>query len=189
MADKEKALISGTTSDEAVKAKTGKVWQEWFELLDSAGAAKMGHTELARYLREKHVVAPWWSQMVANTYEQARGKRQKHELPEGYQIGVSKTFERPVPDLYAARDNARIRKQWLDENGLEFRKATLNKSLRITWVDGKTSVDVDFYPKGDNKCQMVVQHQKLPNAQEAERMKAYWKEALERLQSRIRAGV
>lgn len=181
MADAEKDKKIGIVSDEAVKAKTGKVWQQWFETLDAANATNMGHTELARYLRDRHGVAYWWSQMVANTYEQARGRRQKHEMPDGYQISVSKTFERPVSDLYAAWDNASIRKQWLDEIGLVFRKATPNKSLRITWVDGKTSVDVDFYPKGEAKCQMVVQHQKLPTAQEAERMKEYWREALERL--------
>ena len=28
-------------SDEAVKAKTGKSWKEWFALLDKAGAKKM----------------------------------------------------------------------------------------------------------------------------------------------------
>jgi hypothetical protein len=30
-------------SDEAVKARTGKVWAEWFEILDKAGATKWQH--------------------------------------------------------------------------------------------------------------------------------------------------
>ena len=35
-------------SDEAVKAKTGKVWKEWFTILDKAGAKKMTHQEIGR---------------------------------------------------------------------------------------------------------------------------------------------
>jgi hypothetical protein len=34
-------------SDEAVKARTGKVWAEWFEILDQAGA-KSRHTSPIR---------------------------------------------------------------------------------------------------------------------------------------------
>ena len=37
-------------SDEAVKAKTGKTWKEWFAALDKAGATKMGHQDIVKYL-------------------------------------------------------------------------------------------------------------------------------------------
>lgn len=49
-------------------------------LLDKAGAKKMSHQEIANHLHTKHDVAPWWTQMVTVTYEQARGLRQKHHL-------------------------------------------------------------------------------------------------------------
>jgi hypothetical protein len=62
------------------------------------------------------------------------------------------------------------------------RKATRNKSLRITWVDGQTSVEVLFYAKGKSKSQVVVQHSQLSDAKAAERMKGYWSEQLARLQ-------
>ena len=45
------------SSDEAVKAKTGKVWAEWFKILDKAGAKKWPHKEIAMYLYEKKKVA------------------------------------------------------------------------------------------------------------------------------------
>jgi hypothetical protein len=32
--------IKPTMSDDAVKAKTGKVWSEWFRILDAAGAKR-----------------------------------------------------------------------------------------------------------------------------------------------------
>ena len=38
MSKKTAAVTSPRMSDEAVKAKTGKVWKEWFAILDLAGA-------------------------------------------------------------------------------------------------------------------------------------------------------
>ena len=35
-------------SDDAVRAKTGKKWDEWFKLLDNAGTRMMDHREIAR---------------------------------------------------------------------------------------------------------------------------------------------
>jgi len=47
------------SSDEAVKAKTGKVWAEWFRILDKAGAKKWPHKEIAAYLHDKQNVSAW----------------------------------------------------------------------------------------------------------------------------------
>lgn len=65
-------------SDDAVRAKTGKTWAEWFSILDSAAAAKKKHVEIARFLRKKQRCASWWSQMVTVGYERARGLREKY---------------------------------------------------------------------------------------------------------------
>jgi len=65
------------------------------------------------------------------------------------------------------------------------RKATPNKSMRVTWKDGKTSLEINFYPKETGKSQVVVQHSKLPNATAATRMKTYWGKALDRLRASI----
>ena len=168
-------------SDEAVKSKTGKIWKEWFAFLDKAGARKMSHQEIVSYLRAKHDVGPWWQQMVTATYEQASGLRDKHERPEGYQISVSRTLNTPVTKLFKSFANEKARNEWLGEDGLTVRKATTNKSMRITWKDGKTSLEINFYPKGDNKSQVVVQHIKLPDAKSSATMKAYWTKALDQL--------
>jgi len=61
--------------DEAVRAKTNKVWQDWFEILDKYGAQKEGHTQAAKYLREKHRLSNWWAQAVTIRYEWERGLR------------------------------------------------------------------------------------------------------------------
>ena len=174
--------IKPRMSDEAVESKTGKTWSRWFKHLDAAGAKKMTHQEIAAHLSEKHGVRPWWTQMVAVTYEQARGLRDKHEKPAGFEISVSRTIDAPVGKAFKAWTVEKTRKQWLPAN-LEIRKATTNKSLRITWEDGKTSLAVAFLSKGADKSQVVAQHGKLPDAKAAAKMKKFWAEALDRLKA------
>lgn len=171
-------------SDEAVEAKTGKNWSRWFKHLDAVGAKKMSHQEIVAHLNEKHGVRPWWTQMVAVTYEQARGLRDKHEKPQGYEISVSRTIGAPIDKAFKAWTHEETRKKWLPSN-LAIRKATANKSLRITWEDGKTSLAVAFYSKGKDKTQVVAQHSKLPGAKAAAKMKEFWAKALDSLKAAL----
>jgi uncharacterized protein YndB with AHSA1/START domain len=172
-------------SDEAVKAKTGKTWKGWFSVLDKAGAKKMTHQEIVKFLNAEHDVGPWWQQMVTVTYEQERGLRAKHERPEGYQVSVSRTVGVPLATLYKAFADEKSRRRWLAEDGLVVRKATTNKSIRVTWKDGKTSLEIDFYGKNDSNSQIVVQHSKLADAKAAAKMKTYWAKTLDRLRETL----
>jgi uncharacterized protein YndB with AHSA1/START domain len=122
---------------------------------------------------------------VTVTYEQARGLRELYQKPGGYSISVSRTVNVPLQKLYKAFANEKGRKAWLAEDGLVVRKATTNKSMRVTWNDGKTSVEIGFYPKGDNKSQVAVQHSKLPDAKSSAKIKSYWSKALDRLRETL----
>lgn len=62
-------------SDEAVRAKTGKGWKEWFGILDEWGMKEKGHTLTAKHLREHCEVSAWWAQAVTIRYEWERGLR------------------------------------------------------------------------------------------------------------------
>ncbi|MDQ1639101.1 MAG: hypothetical protein QOF62_2440 [Pyrinomonadaceae bacterium] len=172
-------------SDIAVKAKTGKNWKDWFAVLDKAGARKMNHQEIVKLVSEKYDVGPWWQQMVTVTYEQARGLREKYQKPAGYQISVSRTVNAPVAKLYKSFANARSRSLWLPENDFVVRTKTTDKSLRVTWNDDKSSLEINFYPKAADKSQVVVQHSKLPDAKSSAKMKTYWGKALDRLRTSL----
>jgi uncharacterized protein YndB with AHSA1/START domain len=185
MATKATKGIAPRMSDEAVKAKTGKDWKEWFAILDKAGARKLSHQEIVKYLHTKQGLGPWWQQMVTVTYEQGRGLRELHQKPGGYEISVSRTVNVPLAKLYQAFATEKARKTWLSEDGLVIRKATTDKSMRVTWNDGKTSVEIGFYSKGDDKSQVAVQHSKLPDAKASAKMKKYWAEALDRLRKTL----
>ena len=168
-------------SDAAVQAKTGKTWPEWFEILDAAGAHDMDHRSIARYAHEKLGIPGWWAQMVTVGYERARARRERHERHDGYQITRSKTIAVTLSTLYRAWKDTRARDRWLANGEIAIRKATADKCLRITWKPDGTSVEVNFYSKGAGKAQVTVQHGKLRDARQAERMRAYWGERLDRL--------
>lgn len=172
-------------SDDAVKAKTGQTWKEWFVILDRAGAKKMTHQEIANYLHTKHAVPPWWTQMVTVTYEQQSGLRDKHQRPDGYQISVSRTINVPLSKLYKSAASEKSRSVWLEEKDLVVRRSTPNKTMRVTWSDGKQNLEFYFYPKGDTKSQIVVQHSKISDAKNAAKLKTYWSTALDRLRQSL----
>lgn len=185
MKTKRQTEKSPGMSDAAVRGRTGKTWPEWFAILNKAGAPKMSHKEIAAYLHEKQGIPGWWAQMVTVGYERAHGRRELHQKPGGYEISASRTVGAPLAALFKAWQDEKTRRRWLPET-IVVRKATANRSLRITWADGKTSLSVNFYPKGA-KSQVVVQHGKLPDAKAAEQMKTYWAKTLDRFQERVEA--
>jgi uncharacterized protein YndB with AHSA1/START domain len=170
--------------DEAVQAATGKTWTEWFSLLDGAGASQMNHKEIVAIL-DSHGVGPWWRQMVTVGYEQERGLRELHEMTGGYEISRSKTIAAPMPAVEEAFTNDALRRRWLVDADFIIRKATPGKTLRVTWVDGRTHVTVYFYKKEGGKTQVNVQHTKLADGAEAERMKDYWEDNLGKLKEML----
>lgn len=172
---------AGRMSDAAVQARTGKVWDDWFAILDAAGADRRGHQEIAGYLHDEHRMDDWWCQMVTVTYEQARGLREKHQKADGYSVSGSRTVALPVEKLFEAWQDEALRERWMPEADIVVRKATAPKSMRVTWTDGKTSLEINFYAKGENKSQVALQHNKLPDGDTAALMKAYWATALDRM--------
>ena len=174
-------------SDDAVKARTGKAWPEWYAILDAAGAKKLDHKSIVAILNKKHSVGSWWRQMITVGYEQERGLRQLHQGPKGYAATASKTINVPVGSLFNAWKDQKARAHWLPKADFEIRKATPGRSMRITWVDKKTNVDVGFFPKGSNKSQVAVEHGKLPDAQAVARMKSFWSKALGTLKANLEA--
>ncbi len=168
-------------SDDAVRKATGRTWAAWLRVLDKAGAKKMTHKEIASHLHEQEDVPGWWSQMVTVGYEQARGMREKYQKADGYSASASRTFDVPVKQLYAAWADAKRRAGWLKDADFTVRKATKPRTLRITWVDGRSSVEAYFYPKGTERSYVSVQHNKLATAREVTRLKAYWGRQLDQL--------
>jgi uncharacterized protein YndB with AHSA1/START domain len=174
-------------SDEAVQESTGKTWPEWFTMLDKAGCAKMNHKEIVAVVG-KHYSGGWWGQMVTVGYEQARGLRALNQNCDGeYQASSSKTVGVPVERLFGAWHDPKRRAAWLGSasDDIVVRKATRPKSLRVTWCDGRTNVDVNLFPKGEGKSYVSVEHSKLKDAGDVEKTKRFWGAALEKMKAML----
>jgi len=174
-------------SDTAVRAGTGKGWAEWFALLDAASGPQIGHQGIAAVLAEHHRVGTWWRQLVAVAYEQERGMRQRHRIPEGFQLSVSQTVDVPADDLFRAWADQGARARWLPHAEFTIRKATPPSAMRIAWGDG-SAVDVSVYPRGNTRSRVVVDHKRLRDAHRVRLMKEFWAAALEALKLEMEGG-
>ena len=163
------------TSDEAIRERTGRGWEEWFDALDEWGAADRTRREIARWVAEQqggiHPLA-WNAQAVAHSYQRARGLREVGEHADGYTVTASKTVAVGVERLYDAflADAQRI--------GLRERTVTRPKSARFDWTEGESRVHATFDAKSEAKSTVSVSHARLADAAERERMKTWWRERL-----------
>ena len=181
--DLDPESVSGSSS-EATERATGKSWQAWMALLDSAGGRGMSHKQIVAHLNEHYDISPWWQQQVTVVYENSRRLRNKHEVAGGYQISRSRTMAVGSERIYECWLDEAERRKWLADAEFTVRKATPHKSIRITWHDG-TNVEVNLSAKGQDKSTVMVQHNKLPDENSAERMKEYWSAALANLEKAL----
>jgi hypothetical protein len=165
-------------SDDAIRAKTGRGWEEWFDLLDDWGAADRPRAEAVRWLADAHAIEGWNAQAVTVTYERARGLRAVGEHANGFTVTASKTIAVPVDRLYEAFVDDAQRARWLPAAQLSVRTTSRPKSARFDWGDDGTRVVVAFIAKGDAKSAAALAHERLPDARAAERMKAFWRDGV-----------
>jgi hypothetical protein len=165
-------------AEERLREHTGKGWDQWFAILDRWGARKRKHPEIARFLMEERGVPGWYAQSITVGYERARGMRLKHQQGSGFSVSASKTIAVPLDDLYEAVVDDAKRRRWLPEATVSLRTSQPGRSARYDWEDGSTRVIFSFDPKGPSKSTVHVEHAKLPDADDAETMKAMWRERL-----------
>jgi hypothetical protein len=91
----------------------------------------------------------------------------------------------PVERLFDAFVDESLRKRWLPDGELRERTATRPKSARYDWGDGSTRVIVGFEAKEKAKSTVAIEHERLANAGEAERMKTYWRERVAALKEEL----
>ena len=167
-------------SNAAIVKNTGRSWSEWVDVLDAARATEKPHGQIARYVSSLGT-PDWWTQAVAVGYERIRGLREKGQRRDGaYEANKSRTFAVDVDTLFDAFANARTRNRWLTGVKPTIRTAKKPKTMRIGLDDG-TLVVVGFYPKGEQKSQVAIQHQKISSKAEAEKLKTFWGERFEAL--------
>jgi hypothetical protein len=174
------AKVAGM-SDEVIKEKTGRTWEEWTRTLDTHDAASMAHRDIAQLVHTTYKVQEWWTQMLTVGYERIKGLRARGQRRDGtYEAGKSRTFNVPVAELFDAWNDAAVRRRWLSEPGVKVRTATASKAMRLGWPDG-TIVVVAFAPKGAGKSNVALTHTKVSDKATSDRLKQYWAEKLDAL--------
>lgn len=161
-------------ADEAMIRATGKGHAAWFAILDAWGASDHTHTEIARSLKETQGTPGWWTQNITVAYERARGMRARHQQADGYSISVTRTIESDPERALEAFTSAPFRGQWLPEQPMTPRATRAAMTARFDWSDPTSRVVVNVVPKGD-KAVVAVTHERIPEAEAAERLKAAWR--------------
>jgi hypothetical protein len=189
LAGDEPARVSLSTDDATIRERTGRGWEEWFDLLDEAGGADMSHRDMARRLAAEQGadLLAWNVQAVVGSYERARKGRQVGEHEEGFTVTASKTVAVPIERLYAAFVDADERERWLPGAELRERATIEPRSARFDWGDGASRIHVSLIAKGEAKTTAALTHERLPDSAEAERMKAYWRERVAGLKEVLEA--
>ncbi|GGR97802.1 hypothetical protein GCM10010169_47940 [Micromonospora fulviviridis] len=172
-----------------LRERTGHDWDEWFARLDAWGAVDRTHAEMARWLVTAHEVPGWWAQTITVGYEQARGLRAPGQRRgSGFEATGSRTVAVPVAVLFAAFADEAVRRRWLPDVAVSVRTATAPRSFRADWAGGPSRIAVGFTPVNETKARVAVQHEKLADAAEADRLKAYWRDRLAALKQLLEQG-
>ena len=168
-------------SDESMVRATGRTHAEWFAILDGWGATEHTHTEIARWLSEAQGVPSWWTQSVTVAYERARGMRARHQMRDGFSISVTRTVAVGPDRALVAFTDESLRARWLPNDRLSPRPTRAKATARFDWSEPPSRVVVTVAAKSADKAVVAVSHEKLPDRESADRLKAAWREWLKGL--------
>lgn len=167
----------------AIAQATGFPWDEWAEVLDSAGGADLPHKELAEaaYAAMPSSVenAGWWAQSVAVAYEQWIGRRVPGQAHDGtFQVSTTRTVPGSMQEVF---DHwCRLVGEPTELQGLAVtdgpRTSGTDKRLHwgVTLADGSRA-NVDVSPKREDKVLVAASQVNLTNPDDVEPWRAFWK--------------
>lgn len=167
-----------------VRRATGRERVEWLALLDKWGAKSREYREIAEWLMDKHGVSKWWAQKLIVEYEQERGVREPGVRRDGtFEVSASRTVDVPIGKVFDAFVDTRRRKVWLRDATMSLSDSKPTRSARFQWQDGSSRVRVTFERKAPSKSTVVVAHDRIIGAKDAQSAKARWRQRLDDLKS------
>ena len=178
------------TSDESIRRRTGRGWEEWFEMLDDWGRRTARTARPPAGSPSNKTSTRWLGTSRRSRPATSAPADVVGEKDDGFVITASRTVAAPVEALFDAFVDERLRERWLPDGDLRERTATKPRSARFDWGDRGTRVNVTFLAKGEARSTAALEHRRLADASEAQRMKTYWRERLAALKDALdeRAG-
>jgi hypothetical protein len=190
-------------SDKVLKKHTGKIWKEWLQILNKAGAKHWNHQEIVAFLKTKHKQSTWWRQVVANGFEVSTGKRIAGQSLKGtYSATITKSVgvdHKIAWKWICSLDGVNV---WLRpmsplkiktgetfeiEGGIfgEIRTLKAPQRIRFSWQDldwdKATVVQLNVFKRDKNKCLLVLSHEGLKTARQKAEMHARWRQTIEEI--------
>lgn len=184
--------ITEKLSGDALREATGRDWGAWFAVLDERRATELGHTEIARQLRDDLGVDGWYAQSITVGYEQERGLRVVGQSSGGtWEASGSKTVDVPAVQVSRAFVDEELRRRWLPDAEVTVRTHRPGKSVTADFRDaigGASRISVFLTVKGPRKTQVGVGHHKLPDAEAVVASKQFWRERLTELKTLLESA-
>lgn len=196
--------MSAKISEDAVKKATGKTWEQWRKLLKKSVKKDMNHKEIVTLLRDKYELSHWWAQTVTVDFEQFAGRRKVGQTQDAnYQIGVRKTVEGSVEEIWELLMSNRGSTHWLGEHSIKtFEKGTEFETkdgksgeirvfkpyehIRLTWKlkdwDRPSTLQIRAIPASSGKTTISFHQEKLSDGKMRERMREHWKGVLDKIE-------
>jgi hypothetical protein len=165
---------------EPVVQATGKSWDEWFAVLDAAGARAMTHKEIARWLYDQSLIPDGrWCQGVTVAYERQIGRREVGQTCDGdFRTSTSTTLTGTLDGALAVWQERVGELPTFDGVAMaaepKVSKTDKWRYWRAKLVDG-SAVEVRIYVKPDGLVSLGLEHGKLPDKPTADAWKAFWK--------------
>lgn len=176
--------------DAALKTATGKNWKEWMARLRGAGLDAGSSAEVMDWLDHEHSVPGWWRQAIANAFERSVDNRDQVERADGFEIEIEATVpaaQKVVFELWA--DDA-LRSKWLRRADLTITDLRPPERVRARWLPLESELDVRLRAAesgGIAGTSMRLRHWKLPSAQSAKKLEAFWNSVFDRMREHVNA--
>ncbi|MCC6241693.1 MAG: hypothetical protein IT353_02575 [Gemmatimonadaceae bacterium] len=185
----------------AVQKATTRTWDEWRETLADEGMAGRTHQDVVQHLMTEHGLTSWWSHMVCTNFEEAQRPAAPTPSPTpkparpaplparvdprpvtagaNLEVQVTRTIDASASDAFRAFNDS-ARRGWITSQEYLVRTAIAPRSLQLGLPDGST-VQVRIDRKGNRRCVVAILHGQLVDQRTADRAKAMWRDALNRL--------
>lgn len=169
-------------TDHLVYARTGRSWEQWYELLDGMGAQGLPQREITEKLIADHALSKWWARSITKAFEYRIGRRLMRQVNSGtFQTSTSKTLPCDMDiTLHFWKEHLGIAGSF---NGISFisepsvQQTGKWRYWKVELADGsKVSVVIGEKPKG--KSHLAVNHEKLEDAQAMGTWKSFWRNYL-----------
>lgn len=161
-------------ADDALRAATGKGWDDWRAVMTAWPGHDGGHAAVAGYLSAEHGVDGWWAQSITVGWERRTGRRAKHQRQDGtFEVSTSRTVTVDAEELRRLLRSDNDRAALFPGLATKLRSRPGSKDVRFTLGPGHALVS--FTDRPDGRTRVTVTFAKLTHADQVDPWRVYWR--------------